>query len=356
MKMKQEGIAAAAIAVIVVVVIVVVGVGVYLLLLPGEGIQPPAGLKVLTTADGRKTLGAAKQETGAKSMAKAQFCAVHPDKPEANVSVEVDFYDNGAEEYWIATVTCDDVSETYWVPQEVGKPDRMKVGQSLTYRLSGSTQAMGQTIPISGTITYSIPQMVTYQGVQCFKVELSYNMTSMGMTVGMSGYMYVDADYRPRYMSMTADMGVMGTMTITADYDYAAGKMTMTYDGASMDVPITDDVFNQQFFGSFVGEELYVGWSDTYSFGYGSGAQSTAYTMTITCVDEELVTVPAGTFRCYKLVASMPVTQGVELTITIYTNAQMTLVPKVTMDMQMTVLGQISSTSMTVELESYSGF
>lgn len=344
-------------AVVVVVAVIVAGVGIYFLLL-GPSEQPSAGLpKVLTTADGRKTLGAAKQETSAESMAKTQFCAAHPDKPEANVSVSV-ATDNIGEnmDYWVTTVTCDDVSETYWVPQEVDKPERMTVGQSLTYRISGSVTSMGQSFSMSGTLSCSIPQMVTYQGVQCFKVDISYNVTSMGTTVSMTGYMYVDSDYKPRYMSMTMGMGVLGTMTITADYDYAAGTMTMTYDGASTEVPITGDVFNQQYLNSFVGEELYVGWSDTYSFGYGSGAQSTAYSMTITCVDEELVTVPAGTFRCYKLVASMPAMEGVQLTMTMYTNAQMTLVPKMTMDMQITMLGQTASTSMTMELESYSGF
>ncbi|MDI6884141.1 MAG: hypothetical protein QMD00_03255, partial [Hadesarchaea archaeon] len=197
----------AAIAVVVVVVAAIVaGVGIYFLL-GGPSEQPSAGLpKVLTTADGRKTLGAAKQETGAKSMAKSQFCADHPDKPEASVSVSVTTDNIGENmDYWVTTVTCDDVSETYWVPQEVDKPERVKVGQSLTYRISGSYLIMGQSSSISGTISYSVSEMVTYQGAQCFKVNISYDLTMMGMTMSMSGYMYVDADYRPRYMSLTME-------------------------------------------------------------------------------------------------------------------------------------------------------
>lgn len=296
-------------------------------------------------------LGAAKQETGAISMVKAQFCADHPDKPEDSVSVEVEPYDNGADKYWVTTVSCEDASETYWVPQEVEKTKRMAVGQSLTYQISGTYQAMGQSGSITGAISYSVPEMVTYQGVQCFKATLSYNLTMMGVSTNMSGYMYVDEDYRPRYSNMT--METMGfEIQMTMDYNYETGKLAVTYDGTSTQTDIPDDAFNQQYFNTFLGEDLYIGWSKEFSYVY----ENSAYTMRFTVEDEELVTVPAGTFRCYEITASMQQIENIQISMTIYTNAQMTLMPKMMIDMQMTTLGQTAGISMTMELESYSGF
>ncbi len=337
------------VAVVVVVVAIVAGVSAFLLLYGALG--PSAGLtKALTTADGRTVLWAATGETQAKSVASTQFYIDHPDVPsEATLNMQSTPDEN--EEYWIVTVSYGGESEDYWVPQEKPKPDRMKVGQSLSYSISGSYQAMGQSGSITGSINYNIPEMVAYQGVQCFKLVISYDMTTAGISTSMSGYMYVDEDYRPRYANMTMET-MLGATTMTIDYDYTNGKAIMTQDGTTIEIPISEDAFNQQYINAFVGEDLYVGWSKDFSYGYGTSM----YTIKFTVVDEVLVTVPAGTFRCYKITASMPQTEGVQLSIDIYTNAQMTLVPKMTMDMQVTALGQTMSTSMVMELTSYSGF
>jgi len=340
----------AIIAAVIIVAVIAVGFSAFLVL-RGTGSQSSASLpKLLMTQDGRKMLGAAKQETEAISMAKAQFCTDRPDKPESDVSVGVEPYDNGADEYWVATASCEDVSETYWVPQEEEKPNRMAVGQSLTYQISGSYQVMGQSGSITGAISYSVPEKVTYQGVQCFKMTLSYNVTIMGVSTNMSGYMYVDEDYRPRYANMT--MGtVMGEIQMTMDYNYETGKLTITYDGTSTQTDIPDDALNQQYLNTFLGEDLYIGWSKEFSYVY----ENNSYIIRCTVENEELVTVPAGTFRCYEIAASMEQMENVQISMTVYTNAQMTLMPKMTMDMQMTALGQTASISMTMELESYSG-
>lgn len=337
------------VAVVVVVVAIAAVVGAFILL--HGGLEPSAGLpKALTTADGRTILWAATGETQAKSAASTQFYIDHPDTP-SGTALNLQTTPDENEEYWIVTVGYGDVSEDYWVPQEKPKPERMKVGQSLSYSISGSYQVMGQSGSITGDMSYSVPEMVTYQGVQCFKVTFAYNVTMMGISTSTSGYTYVDEDYRPRYASMTMET-VMGEMQTTMDYDYATGKLTITYDGTSTEYDISDDAFNQQYLNTFVGEDLYVGWSKDLSYGYGTDS----FTIRFTVEDEVLVTVPAGTFRCYKLIATMPQTEGVQLTMEIYTNAQMTLVPKMTMDMQITMLGQTSSTSMVMELTSYSGF
>lgn len=339
------------IAAVIIVAVIAVSFGTFLVL-RGTGPQPSGSLpKLLMTQDGRKMLGAAKQETGAISIARAQFCADHPDKPEGSVSVEVEPYDNGADEYWVAAVSCEDVSETYWVPQEEEKSNRMAVGQSLTYQILGTYQAMGQSGSITGAMSYSVPEMVTYQGVQCFKATLSYNLTMMGVSTNMSGYIYVDEDYRPRYASMTTE--AMGfEMQMAMDYNYETGKLTITYDGTSTQTDIPDDAFNQQYFNTFLGEDLYIGWSKEFSYVY----ENSSYTIRCTVEDEELVTVPAGTFRCYEIAASMQQMENIQILMTVYTNAQMTLTPKMTMDMQMTTLGQTANISWTMELESYSGF
>lgn len=332
-------------AAVAIAVVIVASVSAFILL---SGEKPGAASEALITADGRTILWAAAQEDEAISIASTQFRADNPETPpEATLNVETEENDK----YWITTVSYGSESEVYWVPQEKPKELRMQLGQSLSYKISGSYQILEQTDLISGMMSYSFSEMVTYKGVQCFKMTLSYNLTTAEGPQNMSGYCYVGEDYRARYSYMTIET-VLGTSTMTVDYDYAAGKATTTFDGITTEMDISGDFLSQQNVNTFLDEDLYVGWSKDFTYGYGSEM----YTMRLTVENEELVTVPAGTFRCYKIAASYLETEEIQLTITIWVNAQMTFAPKTTMDMQMNVLGQTYSTSMTMELESYSGF
>ena len=332
-------------AAVAIAVVIVASVSAFILL---SGEKPGAASEALITADGRTILWAAAQEDEAISIASTQFRVDNPETPpEATLNVETEEND----EYWITTVSYGSESEVYWVPQEKPKELRMQLGQSLSYKISGSHQSLGQTGLISGTVSYSAPEMVTYKGVQCFKTTFSYNFTMAEGPQSMSGYYYVGEDYRARYTYMTIET-VLGTSTMTVDYDYAAGKAITTFDGTTTEMDMSGDVLSQQNVNILLHEDLYVGWSKDFTYGYGSEM----YTMKLTVENEELVTVPAGTFRCFKIATSYLETEEIQLTTTIWLNAQMTFAPKMTTDMQMNVLGQKYSTSMTMELESYSGF
>ncbi|MFB0500800.1 MAG: hypothetical protein ACETWO_06010 [Candidatus Hadarchaeaceae archaeon] len=333
------------VAAVAIAVVIVASVSAFILL---SGEKPGAASEALITADGRTILWAAAQEDEAISIASTQFRADNPETPpEATLNVETEEND----EYWITTVSYGSESEVYWVPQEKPKELRMQLGQSLSYKISGSNQILGQTGLISGTMSYSVPEMVNYKGIQCFKMIFSLNLTMAGDPQSMSGYYYVGEDYRARYSYMTVET-VLGTSTMTVDYDYAAGKATTTFDGTTTEMDISGDFISQQNVNTFLDEDLYVGWSKDFTYGYGSEM----YIMKLTVENEELVTVPAGTFRCYKIAASYMETEEIQLTTTTWMNAQMTFAPKTTTDIQINMLGQKFSTSMTTELESYSGF
>jgi hypothetical protein len=332
-------------AAVAIAVVIVASVSAFILL---SGEKPGAASEALITADGRTILWAAAQEDEAISIASTQFRADNPETPpEAALNVETEEND----EYWVTTVSYGSESEIYWVPQEKPKELRTQLGQYLSYKISGSYQSLGQTDLVSGTMSSGVPEMVTYKGVQCFKRTFSYNLTTAEGSESMSGYWYLGEDYRGRYTYITIETA-LGTSTMTIDYDYEAGKATTTFDGTTTEMDISGDVFSQEYVNTFLDEDLYVGWSKDFTYGYGSEM----YTLKLTVENEELVNVPAGTFRCYKIAASYLETEEIQLAITIWVNAQMTFAPKMTTDMQINVLEQTYSTSMTMELESYSGF
>lgn len=348
----------------VVVAVVAAGVGAYILL--GEKGEPKAYKPgALKAADGRTFLWAASSESGAKSAASYQFCLDHPDTP-SDADLNVQATPDEKDEYWVVTVNYGGESENYWVPQEKPKPDRMKVGQSMTYAMTMSISMPtlyggGETTSMDATFTFTVAEETTYEGVPCYKVEISGSITMMDMDIPYSGYQYVDTeDYRPRYMTLTATMTYLGeehTVTTEYLYNYTTKKLRtkITMDGqvySDTETNMPESTFTQYNMQEFLGEGLYAGWSK--SFGFVSG--STKYTITLTVTKEELVTVPAGTFRCYVLSATVPEISemaGVDMTFNIWVNAQMTLMPKV--EMSASYQGQ-TTLSMTMTLQSYSGY
>lgn len=339
---------------IMAVLVVVAAAGVYFFLLQGKR-EVPGPSDTITAA--------ATNEIGANSVAEAQFHQDCPDTPtDAAISVELK---DMSSEYWKSTATYGGTSKTYWVPKEKAKGLRLQVGQSQTYAITMTTglglllDFTDETRSMDGTYTYTVAETTTYEGVQCYKVEISGSMTAMGMSAQYSGYTYVDTeDYRARYMTITgAVSGMEQTMTAECFFNYDTNKLRVkaTMDGQVLTDTETDmpeSTFTQYNMQEFLGEDLYVGWSK--DFGFQSG--STKYTITLTVTKEEIITVPAGTFRCYVLSATVPEIEemeGVDMTCNIWVNAQMTLVPK--MEVSTSYQGQIIlSQSMT--LQSYSGY
>lgn len=142
------------------------------------------------------------------------------------------------------------------------------------------------------------------------------------------------------------------TITIEEEYDYDARRLIVTAGGWSREFSLLEDMIGLHSLGVFQGEELHVGWSKNYNVKHYFGAFPVIYPMKFTVLDEELLVVPAGTFRCYKLSATLRWEKGIQLTITVYVNAQMTLVPKIAMN----ITWPRMMFTLATELESYSGF
>ncbi len=344
--MRSKGASAAVIIAIVAVVAIVVvgGIAAYFLLGGEPAARVGPGLTDAITA-------AATDETGAKAAVDSEFRVDFPSVPaDATISVDLEDIDT---EYWKAAATYGSDSKTYWVPKERAKGLRMQVGQSQTYAISMQMTFLEETMSMDGTYTYAVAETTTYEGVQCYKVEISGSMAAMGMSTPYSGYAYVDTeDYQARYMTITMTMSVVGqTQTMTTEYffNYDTNKLRMktTMDGQVLTDTETDmpeSTFTQYNMQEFLGEDLYVGWSKDFGF----QSDSTRYTMTLTVTKEEIITVPAGTFRCYVLSVTMP-----DVTLNVWVNAQMTLVPK--MEISASYQGQ-TILLMTMTLQSYSGY
>ena len=298
---------------------------------------------------------AAGDDAGAKSVTETQFRQDYPNTPTgAAVSVELN---DVSSEYWKATATCGSDSKTYWVPKLRPKESRMQVGQSLTYAVTmASTSGT-----MNASFAYAVTEQTTYEGIPCYKIQISGNATAMDMNVPYSGYSYIgQADYRPRYMNVSMTTTAMGqtlTETIEYFYNYNTNKLRtkITINGqvySDNETDLSQNTFSEYNPQGFLGENLHVGWSENFSY----QSDNTKYAMTLTVTKEETITVPAGTFRCYVLSATMPEIEemaGVDLTCNIWVNAQMTLVPK--LEISASYSGQ-TALSMTMTLQDYSGY
>ncbi len=337
----------------IVIAIVVISVGAYFLI---SALLKPARVGPGPTD---AITAAAADETEARSVVSSQFLTDFSGAPsDATVSVEMK---DVSSEYWKATATYGSNSKTYWVPKEKPKGLRVQVGQSQTYAMSLQMSLLGQTTSMDATFTYAVAEQTTYEGVPCYKLNISGSATYMGMTIPYSGYAYIGTeDYRPRYLTFSMTMTAMGqttTMTTEYFYNYSTNKLRMktttngqVYMDTEIDMP--ESSFTQYNMQEFLGENLYVGWSENFSF----TSDSSKYTMTLTVTKEEIITVPAGTFRCYVLSATVPEMEemaGYDMTLNIWVNAQMTLVPK--MEMSASYQGQ-NVLSMTMTLQDYSGY
>jgi hypothetical protein len=145
-------------------------------------------------------------------------------------------------------------------------------------------------------------------------------------------------------------------VTIEYFYNYDTNKLRtkMTMNGevySDTETDLLSSPFSQYSTQGFLGENLQVGWSKDYSF----SSDTTNYDITLTVTKEETITVPAGTFRCYVISATIPenLTSGYDITCNIWVNAQMTLIPK--MEISMSYQGQ-TAMSMNMTLQSYSGY
>lgn len=335
--------------VLVVAVVAIVAVGAYFLL-PGKR-EVPEPNDTLTAA--------ASDEGKAEDVVEAQFRQDYLNTP-ATATISVELKDV-SDEYWKATAIYGSDSKTYWVPKERAKGLRMQIGQSQTYAISMQMTFLGETTSMDGTYTYTVAETTTYEGFQCYKVEISGSTTVMDMSAQYSGYTYVDTeDYRARYMTITVIMDAMEqTQTMTTEYffNYDTNKLRMkiTMDGQVLtdtETYMPDSTFTQYNMQEFLGGDLYIGWSKDFGF----QSDSTKYTMTLTVTKEEIVTVPAGTFRCYVMSATVPEIEemeGYDMTTNLWVNAQMTLVPK--MEVSVSYQGQ-TVLSMSMTLQSYSGY
>lgn len=336
---------------VIVIVAVAVTVGACLLLL---GILGPAAKEAPGPNDA--ITAAATDEADARSVVDSQFRADFSSIPsDAAVSIEMK---DVSSEYWKATATYGSESKTYWVPKEKPKGLRVQVGQSQTYAMTMTmSTGLGGTMSMDATFQFTVAEQTTYEGVPCYKIQMSGDATIAGMTVPYSGYVYVDTeDYKPRYMTLTATS--MGQTAATEYfYNYTTNKLRIkmtvggqTWIDTEMDIPQGNFTpYNTQ---DFLGENLYVGWSENFSF----ASDSSNYTIALTVTKEEQITVPAGTFRCYVLSATVPEIEnmaGYDMTCNIWVNAQMTLVPK--MEISVSYQGQ-NVLSMTMTLQDYSGY
>jgi len=336
----------AAAALVIVIVIVVAGAFV---LIRSRGRMGPSPTDTITTAAG--------DEGEAKSVVETQFRQDYSNTPPtAAISVELNDVNS---EYWTATASYGSNSKSYWVPKERPKGLRIQVGQSQTYAMTMSmpTSTTGTT-SIDATYIYTVTEQTTYEGVPCYKIQISGSATAMGMSVPYSGYMYIDTEnYRTRYMTLTMTATTTGqtiTMTTEQFYNYNTHKLhkKTTMNGqvySDTETDMSTSTFDQNSMQGFLDKNLYVGWSDNFSF----QSDNTKYTMTLTVTKEEIITVPAGTFRCYVLSTAVPEIEGIDMTCNIWVNAQMTLVPK--MELSVSYHGQ-NVLSLTMTLQDYSGY
>lgn len=340
-----------AIAAVIIVVFVTVIAGAFVLM-RSRGRIGPSQTDTITAA--------ASNDGEAKSVVENQYRRDYSNTPSA-APVSVELKDLNSE-YWTATASYGSDSKSYWVPKERPKELRIQVGQSQTYAITMS-MPMGTTgtTSMDATYTYTVSEQTTYEGVPCYKIQISGSAIAMSTSVPYSGYMYVGTeDYLPRYMTVDTTMTTMeqtATMTMEYFFNYTTKKMRMkvTVNGqAYLDTEenMPDSTFTQYNMQGFLGKDLYIGWSENFGF----QSSSSKYTMTLTVIKEETITVPAGTFRCYVLSATMPEIEemaGVDMTCNIWVNAQMTLVPK--MEISASYQGQ-TALSMTMTLQDYSGY
>ncbi len=305
-------------------------------------------------------VAAAADETEAKSAAESQFRSEVSSLPsDANVSVTLT---DAGNQYWKASATYGVTTKEYWVPKEKPLDQRVQVGQSQTYLMTMTMpgfESLGgsSSSEIEMTIAFSVKEQTTHEGTPVYKIEISGSGTIMGITVPYDGCLYIDTEsYEARYIVLNTTVSAMGQtqdMTIEYFFNYSTNKLRvkMTVNGSTMADTETDMLktsFGQYNVQTFLGDNIYVGWTDNFELQSGSSS----YTVTLTVTKEETITVPAGTFRCYVISMSSENILGTDITGNLWVNAQMTLVPK--MEFDVSVLG--TTTTMNMTLQSYSGY
>jgi hypothetical protein len=136
---------------------------------------------------------------------------------------------------------------------------------------------------------------VTYKGVGGGRVNMTGSYSLIGYNYSVQGYILADSSFRITQMHMVIEGGGV-TMTMDFSVDYILNKMNMEVNmlGNQQTVEI---VFPPEALEQVSAEDLYIGWSKDYTFQVNGAPQ----TVTIDVTQRQSVTVPKGTFDCYRV-------------------------------------------------------